>query len=168
MIQTQTTKGYKVNTNLVEEYKIQIEPLLPLAKRAYGSRTQDTPAHKASREYTRLLTEFYNRGGSLPALSQALCVAYAGVRRRVVMQDVTVSNIKPRIKPKTEGIEDSINRIKIAKPGTVDEYHDAITFEYEAGVSLAAIARGMGLSSAAPLYYGVQRSLQRRNFVDAE
>jgi len=157
-----------VNTNLVEEYRVQIEPLLPLAKKAYGSRTQDTPAHQASREYTRLLTEFYNRGGSLPALSGALSVAYAGVRRRVVMQDVTVSKIKPRIKPKTEGIEDSIIRIKTAKPGTVDEYHDAIAAEYEAGVSLAAIARGMGLSSAAPLYYGVQRSLQRRSFVDAE
>ena len=162
-VPTPTTKGYEVNTNLVEEYKTQIEPLLPLAKKAYGSRMQNTPAHEASREYTRLLTEFYNRGGSLPALASALNVAYAGVRRRVVMQDVAVSSIKPRVKPKTEGIEDSIARIKAAKPGTVDEYHDAITREYEAGVSLAAIARGMGLSSAAPIYYGVQRSLQRRS-----
>lgn len=147
---------------LVEEYKERITPLLPLAKRAYGSRQQETPAHEASREYTRLLTEFYAKGGSLPKLSSALNVAYAGVRRRVMMQNISVSKIKPRQKPKTEGIEDSVARIKTAKAGTVDEYHDAITKEYEDGVSLAAVARMMGLSSAAPLYYGVQRSLQRR------
>lgn len=135
-----------------------------MAKKAYGARTQNTPAHEASREYTRLLTEYYYRGGSLPRLAKELDVAYAGVRRRVMMQDVVVSKVKPRQKPKTEGIEDSVARIKAAKSGTADEYHDAIAKEYEAGVSLAAIARSMGLSSAAPLYYGVQRSLQRRDF----
>lgn len=154
--------------SLVSEYQAKIEPLLPQAKKAYGPRSQNTPNHEASREYTRLLTEYYNRGGSLPALANALNVAYAGVRRRVVMQDVAVSKIKPRQKPKTENIEDSISRIRAAKSGTADEYHDAIAREYEAGVSLAAIARGMGLSSAAPLYYGVQRSLQRRNLETAE
>lgn len=157
-----------MNNALVEEYRGKIEPLLPLAKKAYGSRSQQTPAHDASREYTRLLTEFYARGGSLPALSEALGVAYAGVRRRVMMQNVAVSSVKPRVKPKTEGIEDSISRIKVAKAGTADEYHDAIAREYEAGVSLAAVARGMGLSSAAPLYYGVQRSLQRRSLETSE
>ena len=79
-----------------------------------------------------------------------------------MMQNISVSKVKPRQKPKTEGIEDSVARIREAKLGTVDEYHDAITKEYEDGVSLAAVARSMGLSSAAPLYYGVQRSLQRR------
>lgn len=147
---------------LVSEYAELIRPLLPLAKKAYGPKNQNTPAHEASREYTKLLTEFYNRGGSLPALAKELNVAYAGIRRRVIMQDVSVSMIKPQQKPKTEGIEDSIARIKAAKSGTADEYHQAITREYEAGVSLAAVARGMGLSSAAPLYYGVQRTMQRR------
>lgn len=152
------------NPELITEYRDKIVPLFPLAKKAYGSRDQDTPAHEASREYTRLLTEYYYKGGSLPRLSEELGVAYAGVRRRVMMQDVVVSKVKPRQKSKTEGIEDSVSLIKTAKSGTVDEYHDAIAKEYEAGVSLAAIARSMGLSSAAPLYYGVQRSLQRRNF----
>lgn len=152
------------STDLITEYRDKILPLLPMAKKAYGARTQDTPAHEASREYTRLLTEYYYRGDSLPRLAKELDVAYAGVRRRVMMQDVVVSKVKPRQKPKTEGIEDSVARIKAAKSGTADEYHDAIAKEYEAGVSLAAIARSMGLSSAAPLYYGVQRSLQRRDF----
>lgn len=147
---------------LVTQYANVIRPLLPLAKKAYGAKTQDTPAHQASRKYTELLTEFYNRGGSLPALAKELGVAYAGVRRRVIMQNVSVSHIKPKKKPKTEGIEDSVARIKEAKAGTADEYHSAIAKEYEDGVSLAAIARQMGLSSAAPLYYGVQRTLQRR------
>lgn len=156
------------NPDLVAEYRDRIIPLLPQAKKAYGSRKQKTPAHDASREYTRLLTEFYYKGGSLPTLAKELGVAYAGVRRRVMMQDVVVSDVKPRQKPKTEGIEDSVARIKSAKSGTADEYHDAIAKEYEDGVSLAAIARSMGLSSAAPLYYGVQRSLQRRNFATVE
>jgi hypothetical protein len=155
-----------VNTELVEEYKSKIEPLLTLAKKAYGSRNQTTPAHIASREYTRLLTEFYNKGGSLPVLSKELNVAYAGIRRRIMMQHVVVSSVKPKSKSKTENIEESINRIKAAKSGTAEEYHNSIAHEYESGVSLAAIARGMGLSSAAPLYYGVQRSLQRRDFAD--
>lgn len=157
-----------MNAYLVDEYKQKIQPLLPLAKKAYGSRDQNTPAHKASRQYTTLLIEFYSRGGSLPALASALNVAYAGVRRRVVMDNISVSGVKPRVKPKTEGIEDSVSRIKAAKLGTAEEYHDAIAKEYEAGVSLAAVARSMGLSSAAPLYYGVQRSLQRRSYLSYE
>lgn len=157
-----------MSTDLVAEYSAKIIPILPMAKKAYGSRNQKTPAHEASREYTRLLTEYYYKGGSLPKLAKELNVAYAGIRRRVMMQDVSVSKFKPRQKPKTEGIEDSVAKIKEAKSGTADEYHDAIAKEYEDGVSLAAIARSMGLSSAAPLYYGVQRSIQRRDFSTAE
>lgn len=139
-----------------------IEPILPLAKKAYGSREQTTPAHDASREYTRLLTEFHTKGGSLPQLAKELDVAYAGIRRRVVMKDVSVSTVKPRTRAKTEELSEAIIRVKASKALSVDEYHDQLAKEYESGVSLAALARSLGLSSAAPLYYGVQRSLQRR------
>lgn len=139
-----------------------IEPILPLAKKAYGSREQTTPAHDASREYTRLLTEFHTKGGSLPQLAKELDVAYAGIRRRVVMKDVSVSTVKPRTRAKTEELSEAIIRVKTSKALSVDEYHDQLAKEYESGVSLAALARSLGLSSAAPLYYGVQRSLQRR------
>ena len=149
------------SAELVAEYQAKIEQILPLAKKAYGSREQDTPAHVASREYTRLLTEFHSRGGSLPQLAQALNVAYAGVRRRVVMRDVSVSKVKPRVRAKSEELNDAILRVKTAKAQGVDEYHDQLAAEYEAGISLAALARSLGLSSAAPLYYGVQRSIQR-------
>lgn len=152
-----------MSSDLVAEYAAKIEPILPLAKKAYGSRDQDTPQHEASREYTRLLTEFYDKGGSLPQLAKKLDVAYAGVRRRVVMKDVSVSKVKPRVRAKSEDLNDAYARVKAAKALTVDEYHDQLAREYEAGVSLASLARMMGLSSAAPLYYGVQRSLQRRS-----
>ena len=47
------------------------------------------------------------------------------------------------------------------KQKSVDDYHDQLAKEYQAGISLSNLAKAMGLSSAAPLYYGVQRSLQR-------
>lgn len=152
-----------MSAELIAEYKTRIEPLLPLAKKAYGPRTQNTPAHQASREYTRLLAEFHEKGGSLPTLAKELDVAYAGVRRRVVMQNVSVSQMRPKVRAKSEELNNAITRVKTAKAKSVDEYHDQLAAEYEAGVSLAALARSLGLSSAAPLYYGVQRSIQRRS-----
>jgi hypothetical protein len=159
-----TTRGMTMTANpLVEQYRKKIKPLLPLAQKAYGSRDQDTPAHTASREYTRLLTEFYDIGGSLPQLADALGVAYAGVRRRVVMRDVSVATIKPKIKPKlrSNSVAASAKRVLRAKNRSTDEYHDQLLAEYEAGIPLGALAGELGVSSAAPLYYGIQRSMQR-------
>ena len=150
-----------MNAELVQEYKTKIQPILPLAKKAFGSRNQETPAHDASREYTRLLIEFHKRGGSLPQLAKALKVAYAGVRRRVVMDDVAVASIKPKVRASKEDVDRSATRVLKAKEKSVDDYHDQLAKEYEAGISLSNLAKAMGLSSAAPLYYGVQRSLQR-------
>jgi hypothetical protein len=146
---------------LVEEYAVMIEPILPIAKKAYGSRSQDTPAHSASREYTRLLTEFHSKGGSLPLLAKRLHVAYAGVRRRVVMDNISVSTAKPKVRIKDQDIKGAALRVMRAKARDVDTYHDQLSEEYKAGISLSNLAKEMGLSSAAPLYYGVQRSLQR-------
>lgn len=150
---------------LVEEYRDKIEPLLPLATKAYGSREQKTPAHDASREYTRLLAEYQARGGSLPQLAKALHVAYAGIRRRVVMRDVSVSSVKPRMRGKSEDLNAAAARVRAAKAVSVDAYHDQLAAEFENGASLGGLARMLGVSSAAPLYYGVQRSLQRRTSV---
>ena len=146
---------------LVKQYRKKILPVLPLAQKAYGSRDQDTPAHEASREYTRLLTEFYELGGSLPQLASALGVAYPGVRRRVVMRDVSVSTVKPADKAKPSSVVSAAKRVTKAKAKGTDAYHDQLLKEFKAGVSMSALAREMGVSSAAPLYYGVQRSMQR-------
>lgn len=153
-----------MNVDLVEEYKSLIEPLLPLAKRAYGSRFQNTPAHQASKEYTRLLCEFYEKGGSLADLARALKVAYPGVRRRVVMENVSISTIKPRRKADKKQVPLAVERIKNARQtGGVPAYHNQIAEEYKNGFSLQDLAKGLGLSSAAPLYYGAQRSMQKGN-----
>jgi hypothetical protein len=148
--------------DLVAQYKAKIEPLFPLAKKAYGSRFQNTPAHKASREYTRLLVEFYSMGGSLPELAKALKVAYPGLRRRVVMESVSISNIKPQKKANRSELPAAVERVKIARQsGDVSTYHKQLAEEYKNGFSLQDIAKGLGLGSAAPLYYGAQRSLQK-------
>lgn len=152
-----------MSNELVQQYKSKIEPILPLAKKAFGSRTQETPAHNASREYTRLLIEFQQLGGSLPQLAKELKVAYAGVRRRVVMSNVAVSSIKskPSKKFEEQDYENAASRVRSAKESGVDEYHAQLAKEYESGLSLSRLAKKLGLSSAAPLYYGVQRAVQR-------
>lgn len=150
-----------MSTALVEEYAQMIEPILPQAKKAYGSRSQNSPAHIASRQYTHMLKAFYNKGGSLPLLAKRLGVAYAGVRRRVVMSDISVSAFKPKTRIKNQDIKAAAERVLIAKEADGDLYHDQLAREYRSGISLSNLAKELGLSSAAPLYYGVQRSLQR-------
>lgn len=152
-----------MTTALVEEYKAKIEPILPLAKRANGSRKKVTPEHDASRQYTEFLIEFRDKGGSLPQLAQALGVAYSGIRRRIVMNNVSVDAIKPttRLLMNEEDLQSAAKRVKDAKKISVRAYHDQLAEEYRAGVPLAVLARYLGLSGAAPLYYAIQRSIQR-------
>jgi len=148
-------------SDLVLEYAEKIRPILPLAKKAYGARTQTSPEHQASRQYTELLLEFQSKGGSLPQLAVTLNVAYPGIRRRVVMNGVSVSSIKPKTRATRQENLDAAQRVKQAKEVGVDQYHDQLASEYRNGVSLSVLARELGLSSAAPLYYGVQSSLKR-------
>lgn len=152
-----------MSTALIEEYKAKIDPILPLAKRANGSRKKVTPEHEASRQYTELLIEFRDKGGSLPALAEALGVAYSGIRRRVVMNNVSVDAIKPtaRLLMNEADLQEAATRVKQAKTISVSAYHDQLAEEYRRGVPLAVLARYLGLSGAAPLYYAVQRSIQR-------
>lgn len=151
------------SAELVEEYAQRIEPLLPLAQKAYGSRSRRGPEHDASRAYTALLSEFQSRGGSLPLLAKRLKVAYAGMRRRVAMRDISASSFRPRTTTRREPEEiiQATQRVLIAKDKGTDEYHDQLAKEYRSGIAFSVLARSLGLSSAAPLYYGVQRSIQR-------
>lgn len=147
----------------LERYAQAIEPLLPLAKRAFGSRDTISPQHDASREYTRLLVEFYNGGqGSLLDMAKRLGVQYAGVRRRVVNKDVPASSHRPRKKFPEEVYESAVKDILAAKAQGTYEYHLTLYKYYEKQLSLAKIAKRMGLSSANPLYYGVNRIKERK------
>lgn len=152
-----------MNMELVQEYKNKIEPILPAAKRANGSRKKVTPEHDASRQYTELLVEYRDKGGSLPKLAESLGVAYSGVRRRVVMSNVSVENLKPvtKVSVNAEDIRYAVQRVTQAKSEGMHEYHDQLAVEYMNGIPLATLAKAIGLSGAAPLYYGVQRSIQR-------
>lgn len=148
-----------LDTALLDEYEALIRPHLELAKKAYGSRDTVSPQHDASREYTRLLCEYhYERGGSLLAMAKRLEVQYAGIRRRVVNKDVPASSHRPRKKFEPEVYEAAVKDIlKTKEEGTSYEYHLVLYKYYQKGLSLSNIANRMGLSSANPLYYGVNR-----------
>ena|SRR6478735_2046071 len=142
----------------LERYAQLIEPLLPLAKKAYGSRDTVSPQHDASREYTRLLVEFYNGGeGSLLDMAKRLNVQYAGIRRRVVNDGVQASSHRPRRKFPQEVYDAAVKQILEARELGTYEYHLMLYNQYEAGLSMTKIAKMMNLSSANPLYYGINR-----------
>ena len=63
-----------MSDTLVQKYTEQLTKLLPLARKAYGARTTESPAHEASRKYTELLIEYSNEGGSLVRLAKELGV----------------------------------------------------------------------------------------------
>ena len=152
-----------MSDELLERYKQKIEPLLPLAKRAYGSRGNMTPEHKASREYTRLLTEYYAKGGSLVAMADALGVVYAGIRRRVRTADLPVREARSRSRMSQPEVDAAVERIKAAREGGLEAYHEQIAEEYDNGVSLAKVAIALGLSGSGPLYYAVNSVRLREN-----
>lgn len=149
---------------LIEEYAEKIEPILSLATRAYGRKDQDTPAHEASREYTRLLLEFYQQGGSLQKLASRVGVSYSGMRRRI-----HTANVPPLRSPRKTSkdqvdfslIERSASRVRNAKNFGVEKYHEQLYIEFNEGVPMNLLARELGISNAAPLYYGVQCHYKR-------
>ena len=70
--------------------------------------------------------------------------------------------IKPKRKANKSELPAAIERVKIARQSKdVHAYHEQLAEEYKKGFSLQDIAKGLNLGSAAPLYYGVQRSLQK-------
>jgi len=150
-----------MSETLVTEYSDKLQKLLPLAQTAYGSRSNTSPAHVASREYTRLLKEYYEKGGSLVQMAEELEVAYAGLRRRVLNADTPVVPTKSRSRMSAEETEQAIERIRQAKKKGTEEYHEQLALEYDNGVSLAKVASGLSLSSSQPLYWGVSRARTR-------
>ena len=142
---------------LLDRYEAAIRPHLELAKKAYGSRDTVSPQHDASREYTRLLKEFHAADGSLLKMAERLGVTYAGLNRRVRTADIKPSSGRPRKKFPQEVYDAAVSDILEAKAQGTPEYHKCLEKHYDAGLSLTKIAKDMGLSSAMPLYYGVNR-----------
>jgi len=152
-----------INDALIDEYIDELTELLPLAKRAYGAKDQDTPNHEASRRYTQVLCEYHERGGSLIAIAQRLGVAYSGIRRRIYTADVpSVKRTRlPGGKVDAATVAEAAQRVKVAKDISPSEYHKQLHAEFAAGIPMNMLARQLGISNAAPLYYGVQ-SYERR------
>lgn len=155
------------NAAITQEYAEKMRPLIPLAQKAYGAKSQNTPAHQASKEYTRLLVEFVEKKGSLIHLSQTLEVSYSGLRRRVFTSSVpAMSNKNARARLAPEIAEAAVERVREARQSGTERYHEQLAIEYyQNGVSLSVIAKGLGISNAGPLYYGVQRHTQREKNV---
>jgi hypothetical protein len=153
---------------LTQEYAAYIAPHLELAKKAYGSRATKSPQHDASREYTRLLVEFYSKGGSLLQLAKELNVTYAGIRRRVLTAEIPAKSKGTNSKSTEAEISDAAYRIKFARgfadiEGDSTGYHEIVLHIYETEkVSLNKIAKVLGMSSANPLYYAVSKAKLRR------
>lgn len=143
---------------LTAEYAPQMRPLLTLAKRAYGARSTISPAHEASREYTRLLVEFTEKGGSLLHLAKELKVQYSGMRRRVMANPLPdLTRGAPSRHISEDVYDEAVALIQEAKEHTPKAYHLALKKAYDDGLSLFHIAQRLGMSSANPLYFGVNR-----------
>jgi hypothetical protein len=153
------------DSDLADEYASKMQPYAEMAKKAYGARDTDSEAHEASREYTRLLVEYHQKGGKLSQLGKRINASYPGLRRRIVTNSANVSSLRPetRVPSGQQDIQGAATRVLVARASGSDSYHDQLRKEYESGISLSKLAKSLGLSSAAPLYYGVQRSMQRQS-----
>lgn len=148
---------------LTSTYAEMIRPILTEAMKARGLRSYETQFHTASRLYTALLKEYYENGGNLVALSKELGVSYSGLRRRVYLaSSVDTSNGGKRSTATPEQTEAAVARVKRAKAVGTVQYHAQLATEYrENGISLGAIAKGLGIANSSPLYYAVQRHAKR-------
>lgn len=143
---------------LTAEYAPKMRPLLELATKAYGARSTESPAHEASREYTRLLVEFSDKGGSLLHLAKELGVQYSGMRRRVMASSLPdLTRGAPSRTISEDVYDEAVAIIAAAKDRTPKDYHLALKKAYDDGLSLFHIAQRLGMSSANPLYFGVNR-----------
>jgi AraC-like DNA-binding protein len=146
------------NDELLDAYAPTLATLLPLARKAYGSRDIESIQHTASREYTRLLCQFYEGGGSLLDLSKRLGVTYASLHRRVTTSDLAPRKGTTRVKYSDSEYTAAVSKILEAKSTGTPGYHQCLKDHYDMRYSMARIAREMGLSSANPLYYGINRA----------
>ena len=157
-----TTKVVKVD--LLNEYIDEFRALAPTAMKAFGSRATDSVVHDTSAKYTALLVEYTDKGGSLLMLADALNVTYPALRRRVMTATVAPLPRSTRTKRDDAShllIADYLKTVKLSSP--TKEYHDTIRRAYDEGYSLNKVARFMGLKSAYPLYYGLNKSRLRES-----
>jgi hypothetical protein len=69
-----------------------------------------------------------------------------------------MNNKNARTKLDPNVAEEAVARVQEARKISTEKYHEQLSIEYyKNGISLSVIAKGLGISNAGPLYYGVQR-----------
>jgi hypothetical protein len=156
------TKTQKVE--LLNKYVSDLAFLKPLAETAFGARDTASHAHQASRKYTELLKEYADLGGSLIMMSKALEVTYPALRRRVMTADVKPLDRHHRSKATPEQYAFAVATLTPLREGptATEQYHDALLKFYDEGISINRLARELGLKSAYPLYYGINKARMRK------
>lgn len=155
-----TTKAQKLE--LLDEYFTHIAPLKAKAEKAFGSRATDSDNHEVSKQYTDLLVEYTDKGGSLLLLAEALEVTYPALRRRVATANVAPLTRHTRSKANTKQYNEAVEIIQpLRNSKNTVAYHDAIKVAYDKGLSINKLASYLGLKSAYPLYYGLNKARMR-------
>lgn len=153
-------------TEKAELLSIYAEPLLklkPEAEKAFGSRATDSDKHYVSHKYTNLLKEYADKGGSLLMMAKALDVTYPALRRRVMTAEVKPLDRHHRSKATADQYAFAVQTLTPLRMGvgTTEEYHDALLKCYNDGLSINHLAKELGLKSAYPLYYGINKARMR-------
>ena len=156
------TKTEKVE--LLNQYVQFLAPLKDAAEQAYGARDTDSSAHEASRIYTSYLKEYADKGGSLIYMAKALDVTYPALRRRVMTAELKPLDRHHRSKSTVEQYAFAVATLTPLREGagTTEEYHDALLETYNKGLSINRLAKELGLKSAYPLYYGINKARMRQ------
>jgi len=158
---TTTLKQQKLE--LLDEYYALLAPLAHDAGLAVGSRATDTDVHDSSRKFTTILTEYATKGGSLNMMADSLNLTYSALRRRVMTSELTplprsTKSTAPLYMYEAASLMLASERQKGSK-----QYHVAIKRCYDSGLSLNKLARYVGLTSAYPLYYGLNKARLAEN-----
>lgn len=144
-----------VNTTLVADYAERMRPLLPLARRAYGTQGPNSPSRQASDEVNKLLVEYVDeKGGNVTHLARELedSISLAGLRRRLRSARNgggllgTTSTSRKRGSKDPNRVSDAARKISDAKNVSSIAYGDAVREVYAAGVSLSAVAKELDCS----------------------
>ena len=157
-----TTKTEKVE--LLNEYVLYLAPLKDAASQAFGARDTKSAAHDASRIYTNHLKEYSEKGGSLMMMAKALDVTYPALRRRVMTADGAPLDRHHRSIATAEQYAFAVQTLTPLREGvgTTEQYHDALLKFYNEDISINRLAKELGLKSAYPLYYGINKARMRQ------
>lgn len=144
-----------INTTLVEEYAERLRPLLPIARKAYGTQGPQSEARLASQRVNKILLDYVDeKGGNVTHLANELgtdMISLAGLRRRLRSARSghslgATSTSKKRGDKNPGRVAEAAERIKTAKEKGSPEYGAEVRKVYDEGVSLAAVAGKIGIS----------------------